>query len=347
MKTGCTLVSDDHYMFPSRAGKELVDAQIRAAGELGVRFHPVRGAVSTSTNEARGQVYVPEICQTADEILKDCERLANRYHDPSPCSMIRVGIGPVWPYSSSDGLMQEMASLARKHGLRLHTHLSESPVEDAWCQEAHGMRPLHWMEALDWVGPDVWYAHGIYLNEEEIRRMGEHGTGLAHCPVSNAISGRIAPISRFLECGVPVGLGVDGGAGFGDMMAEIQTATVLHTYRGSHDGDFAPLGQIARQMLQLATRGGAQVLGWEEAGCLAPGKAADITLVKTQQLDYAGCISDPLTSLALFGANHMVDTVLVNGEVVVEAGRLTRIDEAAVISRAGELSRAFVKRLSG
>jgi cytosine/adenosine deaminase-related metal-dependent hydrolase len=242
--------------------------------------------------------------------------------------------------------MRETVALARKYGLRCHTHLAEFPAEDDWCQETHGMRPLQWLEKLEWIGPDVYYAHGIYLNDEEIRRMGEHGSGLAHCPVSNGISGRIAPISKFLEHGVPVGLGVDGGAGFGDMMAEVQTATVLHTYRGSQDGSFAPLGPIARQMLQIATRGGARVLGWDEAGCLAPGKAADITLIDTQQLDYAGCVSDPTTSAVLFGANHMVDTVIVNGEVVVIDGHLTRVDESEIVARTRELSSAFVKRVT-
>jgi len=344
LKTGCTLVSDNHYLFPARAGKKLMDAQIRAARELGIRFLPVRGAISI--DEATTDVYVPEICETDDEILLDCERLAKLYHDPSPFSMIRIAVGPVSPYSASERLMRETVALARSHGLRCHTHLAESPAEDAWCQEAHGMRPLQWMETLEWTGPDVWYAHGIYLNDEEIQRMGEHGSGLAHCPVSNAISGRIAPISRFLEHGVPVGFGVDGGAGFGDMMAEIQTATVLHAYRGSLNGDFAPLGSTARQMLHIATQGGARVLGWEEAGSLAPGKAADITLIDTRQLDYAGCISDPTTSAVLFGANHMVDMVIVNGEVVVENGGLTRIDESEVVARVRELSSAFVKRVA-
>lgn len=344
LKTGCTLVSDEHYLFPTRAGKELVDAQVRAARELGIRFHPVRGAICIKPETET--LYGRELCETDDEIMKDFERLAKLYHDPSPFSMLRVGIGPVSLYATSDGLMRETVALARKLGLRCHTHLAESPDEEIWCQETHGLRPFRVMETLEWVGPDIWYAHGVYLNDEEIQRMGKYGSGLAHCPVSNGISGHIASINKFLEHGVPVGLGVDGGAGFGDMMAEIQTATVLHTFRGSENGDFAPLGPIARQILQLATRGGARVLGWEEMGSLIPGNAADITLIDTQQLDYAGCISDPITSAVLFGANHMVDTVIVNGEVVVEDGHLTKVDETEVVAHARELSSAFVKRVA-
>ncbi len=344
LKNGCTLVSDDHYLFPAEADTRMIDAAIRAAQEIGVKLYPVRASIS-DTETAR-KIYPEGMLESDRDILADCERLAREYHDPTPFSRLRIGVGPVTMYAASEGLLQETIALARQCGLRAHTHLAESAMERDWCLERHGMRPFDYLERLGWVGPDVWYAHCLLLNKDEIRRMGQHGCGVAHCPVSNGVSGHIAPIFDFLSAGVRVGLGVDGGAGFGDMWAEFQVATVLHTYNGLLGGKFASLGEIARAVMRVATRGGAEVLGWETAGSLEPGKAADITLIDRDQLDYAGCRSDSIAALALFGANHMADLVLVNGEVVVEAGRLVRVDEERISSQANVLADDFLRRIA-
>ena len=184
LKTGCTLVSDLFYVFPDTADKKLIDAEIRAAKELGVRFHPCRGAMSL--DQSQGGIPPHNVTETDEDILLDYERLVNTYHDPSPYSMLRIALAPCSPFSVTSNLMRETILYARKHELHCHTHLAEAPLEDVWCAEMFGMRPFEYMESLDWVGPDVWYAHSIYVNKDEIRRMGEYKCGVASCPVCNA-----------------------------------------------------------------------------------------------------------------------------------------------------------------
>ncbi len=339
LKTGCTLVSDLFYVFPDTADKKLIDAEIRAARDLGVRFHPCRGAMSL--DKSQGGLPPRNVIQQDEEILLDYERLVGAYHDPSPYSMTRIALAPCSPFSVTSNLMRETVKYARKQGLQCHTHLAEAPLEDIWCAEKFGMRPFEYMESLDWVGPDVWYAHSIFVNEDEIRRMGEYRCGVASCPVCNARAGHgIAPILDMRRKGVRVGFGVDGAGGYGDMIAEIQTALVLHRYASK---DMKPL---TNEMLRIGSQGGAQVLGWDELGSLQPGKAADLSLIDTHQLDYAGCTHDLVASTVLYGANHIVDTTIVNGEVVVEKGRLTRVNEEDVIDRANKLSKEFIDRAS-
>ena len=337
LKTGCTLVSDLFYVFPDTADKKLIDAEIRAAKELGVRFHPCRGAMSL--DQSQGGIPPHNVTETDEDILLDYERLVNTYHDPSPYSMLRIALAPCSPFSVTSNLMRETILYARKHELHCHTHLAEAPLEDVWCAEMFGMRPFEYMESLDWVGPDVWYAHSIYVNKDEIRRMGEYKCGVASCPVCNARAGHgIAPIMEMRKQGVRVGFGVDGAGGYGDMIAEIQTALVLHRFASK---DMKPL---TNEMLRIGSRGGAQVLGWGELGSLEPGKAADLSLIDTHQLDYAGCTHDPVASIILYGANHIVDTTIVNGKVVVEKGRLVNVNEDEVIDRANRLSKEFISQ---
>ena len=233
VKTGCTLVSDNFYVFPDNADKELIDAEIKAAEELGVRFHPTRGAMSL--DQSKGGLPPLNVTQSDEEILLDYERLVNKYHDPSQFSMIRIALSPCSPFSVTTNLMRETIQFARKRGLRCHTHLAEFALEDKWCDEMFGMRPFEYMESLEWVGPDVWFAHAIHVNDDEINRMGEYKCGVASCPVCNARNnGGIAQILKMKDNGVRVGFGVDGSGGFGDMMAEIQTAMVLHRYRSNY-----------------------------------------------------------------------------------------------------------------
>ncbi|MCL4559214.1 MAG: amidohydrolase family protein [Chloroflexi bacterium] len=339
LKTGCTLVSDLFYVFPDTGDKKLIDAEIQAAKEIGVRFHPTRG--SMSLDQAHGGMPPLSVVQTDEEIMLDSERLVNTYHDPSPFSMLRIALAPCSPFSVTSNLMRETIKYARQHGLHCHTHLAEAALEDDWCKDMFGMRPFEYMESLDWVGPDVWYAHSIYVNDEEIRRMGQYRCGVASCPVCNARAGHgIAKILDMRAQGVRVGFGVDGAGGYGDMIAELQTALVLHRYMTR---DMKPM---STEMLRIASQGGAQVLGWDELGSLEVGKAADLSLIDTRQLDYAGATHDLVSSVVLFGANHIVDTTIVNGEVVVEKGRLTRVDEDAIVEKANKLSKDFIARAS-
>jgi cytosine/adenosine deaminase-related metal-dependent hydrolase len=339
LKTGCTLVSDLFYVFPDTADKKLIDAEIQAAKDLGVRFHPCRGGMSL--DKSQGGIPPRDVVQLDEEIMQDCERLVGAYHDPSPFAMTRIALAPCSPFSVTSNLMRQTIQYARQHGLQCHTHLAEAPLEDVWCAEMFGMRPYEYMESLDWVGPDVWYAHSIFVNEDEIRRMGEQRCGVASCPVCNARAGHgIAPILEMRKKGVRVGFGVDGAGGYGDMIAEIQTALVLHRYASK---DMSPM---TTEMLRIGSQGGAQVLGWDALGSLEPGKAADLSLVDTRQLDYAGCTHDLVASIVLYGANHIVDTTIVNGEVVVEKGRLTRVDEEQVVEKANRLSKEFIERAS-
>jgi cytosine/adenosine deaminase-related metal-dependent hydrolase len=343
MKTGCTLVSDMYYIFPEGVSNKLIDAQIRAAQELGVRFHPTRGAVSKSNSP---DALAPNnVCQTDDEILQDYERLVNTYHDPSPFSMLRIGLSPVNPVTSTKNLLKETIRYARQHNLRCHTHLAESEQENEWAMSVHGMREFDYLESIGWVGPDVWFAHCLFLNDDEIRRMGEYRCGMGHCPVCNTNMGQIAPIFKMLNHGVRVGFGVDGMGGYGDMISELQTARTLHTYRLTNDGNAHIMGpDLARAMLRIASKGGAEVLGWDDMGTLEAGKAADLSLFETQQLDSAGCTTDPVTSFVYYRSNHTADTTIVNGEVVVHDGKLTRVDEDSIFERAQHLSKAFLER---
>jgi 8-oxoguanine deaminase len=339
LKTGCTLVSDLFYVFPDTADKRLIDAEIQAAKDLGVRFHPCRGGMSL--DRSQGGIPPRDVIQTDEEILLDYERLVTTYHDPSPFSMTRIALAPCSPFSVTENLMRETIQFGRKHGLHCHTHLAEAPLEDIWCAEKFGMRPFEYMEDLNWVGPDVWYAHSIYVNEAEVRRMGAYRCGVASCPVCNARAGHgIAPILEMRKQGVRVGFGVDGAGGYGDMIAELQTAMVLHRYQAK---DQKPL---AMEMLRIASQGGAQVLGWDNLGSIEPGKAADLFLIDSRQLDYAGSTHDLVTSVVLYAANHIVDTTIVNGEVVVEGGRLKNVDEDAIVERANRLSQAFIDKAS-
>jgi len=219
--------------------------------------------------------------------------------------------------------------------------MAEAKSEGEWCAQMFGMRPFEYMESLDWVGPDVWYAHAIFVDDEEIKRMGKYRCGVASCPVVNArICYGVGRIWEMREQGVRVGFGVDGVGGFGDMMAEVQTGMVLHRYLTEGRAG------LAREMLRIASEGGAEVLGWDGVGSLEPGKAGDLILIDTRQLDYAGATHDLVASIVLFGANHIVDTTIVNGEVVVEKGRLTKVDEESIVDRANKLSREFIARAS-
>ena len=338
LKYGCTTSVDHHYVFPRQAESTLIDRQIEAAAELGMRFHPCRG--SMSLGESDGGLPPDDVVQTTDEILRDSQRLIERYHDPEPGSMCQISLAPCSPFSVSADLLEQTALLAREYGVRLHTHLAETLDEERFCIEAVGMRPLAYMESLGWLGPDVWYAHGIHFSDEEISLLAQTRTGVAHCPTSNEklCSGR-APVERLLQAGVPVGLAVDGSASndCSNMPAEIRTAYLLHRLAM---GNQAP---TPVDILELATGGGARLIGRPDLGSIEEGKAADMFLVNADTLEWVGADLDPASAPATIGLYRPVDYTIVAGKIVVKDGRLVNIEETAVARKSRELSRRLCR----
>lgn len=325
MLSGCTTTTDHHYLFP-RGQTRLIDAQIRAAQEIGIRFHPTRGSMSLS--EKDGGLPPDSIVQREDDILKDCERVIDLYHDPNPGAMIRVALAPCSPFSVTPALMRETARLARDKGVRLHTHLAETRDEEIYCLETYGVRPVDLLAQTDWLGDDVWLAHGIFFNDDEVRRLGQAGVGVAHCPSSNMRLGSgVCRVNDLCHAGSPVGLGVDGSASndSSHMLAEVRQALLLT--RVIH-------GASAMNVLKawrLATVGGAACLGREDVGMLTRGRAADVAIFALDDVGYSGA-GDPLAALLLCHPQR-VDTLLINGRVVVQDGVLTTLDLGPIIEQ--------------
>ena len=335
--SGCTTVADHYYVFPKDQPNTLLDESIRAAREIGVRFHPTRG--SMSRGRSTGGLPPDEVVQTEAEILADCERVLDAYHDPAPLSMCRVGLAPCSPFSVTPELLAKTATLARNRGVRLHTHLAETLDEESYCLEQQGLRPLAFMERVGWLGPDVWYAHGVHFNDAELDRLAETGTGVAHCPTSNLRLGSgIARVPEMLERGVPVGLAVDGSASNdgSNLLAEARLATLVH--RVGTGVDTMPPATA----LRLATRGSARVLGRDDVGQIAPGKAADIAIFDLRDIGYAGAQHDPRGALLMCAGPPRARTVLVNGRVIVDEGRLLTVDTDAVYDEANRIAAAMI-----
>jgi cytosine/adenosine deaminase-related metal-dependent hydrolase len=340
--TGCTLSADQYYVFPEKQAPDLIDREIEAARTIGIRFQPCRGGMSRG--KCKGGLPPDDVVQSEDVILKDCERVIDRFHDPSRFSMCRVALAPCSPFSVTTELLKETAALARSRGVRIHTHLCETLDEEKFCQELHGMRPMDYMEDVGWLGPDVWFAHAVWMNPEEIERLAESGTGVAHCPTSNLRLGSgIAPIPAMLDAGIPVGLAVDGSASndSSDMLGEIRQAMLVHRVKSGITS------MPAERALWMGTRGGARIMGWEdEVGSIEAGKAADMAIFDLRHLGYAGALHDPVAALIFSGDSHLAHTVIVNGEIVVEQGRLTRIDEDRIYHEANRIAREMVERAS-
>ncbi len=340
--TGCTTSTDHLYLFPRASDGRLVDAEIRAARELGIRFHPTRGCMTRG--KSRGGLPPDDVVQTDEEILADCERLVAEYHDPAPDAMLKIALAPCSPFSVDESTMVELARLARARGLRLHTHLAETRDEDRYCAEVYGMKPVAWAEKVGWLGPDVWYAHAVHMDADEIRRLGETGTAVGHCPASNMRLGSgICPVPAMLEAGVPVGLGVDGSASndTGDLWGEARNALLLHRVQGG------AAAIDARTCLGMATAGGARALGYTEIGRIAEGAVADVILIDVRRIGFAGAMHDPVAAILFAGDSHIVTHSIVNGEVVVENGRLSRATEEEIVRRANEAAAGMVARAAG
>jgi len=335
-RSGCTTASDHHYLFPRTVG-DLLEVEIHAAAEIGLRFHPCRG--SMDLGRSAGGLPPDEVCEDRDEILAACERALDRFHDPAPDAMVRIALAPCSPFSVTKELMRESAELARARGVRLHTHMAETEDEERYCLELFGVRPVEYLDELGWLGSDVWLAHCVHLAEHEVRRFGETGTGVAHCPSSNARLGAgIAPVPALLGAGAPVGLGVDGAASneAGELGGELREALLVARLAGG------PAALTVREALELGTLHGARCLGREgEIGSLEPGKVADVALWRIDGVDHAG-IADPVAALVL-GPRPLVDTLLVGGRVVVEGGELRTADEEAVARDLAAASRRLAE----
>jgi len=335
--TGCTTTTDHLYLFP-KGQERFIDAEIQAARELGIRFQPTRG--SMSRGKSQGGLPPDVVCQDEETILADSRRLIREYHDPRPRSMLRIALAPCAPFSVSEDLMRRTAALARENGLRLHTHLAETKDEEDYCQATYGCRPVEFLRRLGWLGSDVWLAHCVHLSAEEIRLFAETGTGVAHCPSSNfRLGSGVSPVREMLDAGVPVGLGVDGSASndSSNMLAEARQALLAH-----RSGREPSQWLTAEDVLWAATRGGARCLGRDELGSLEPGKAADLVMVDTRRLSYAGAGSDPLAALVFSPWPEPVDTVMVNGRILVEGGELAGVDVPRLVAQAESASAALL-----
>jgi len=334
--SGCTTASDHLYLYPNDCS---LDDEIRAIQKIGLRFHASRGGMSVG--ESLGGLPPDSLIEDEADILKDSQRLIEQYHDPARHSMLRMTLAPCSPFSVSPDLMRESAALARAYpGVRLHTHLAENPSDVAYSLETFGMVPGDYAESVGWLGEDVWHAHCVQLNDSSIRKFGKTGTGVTHCPCSNMrLASGIAPVRKLLDHNVPVGLGVDGSASndAGNLMQEARTAFLL-----ARVGSGKAAAMSARAALELATVGGAKVLGRDDIGSLAPGMSADFIAVNLDRPQLAGALHDPVAAM-IFCQVNQVDYNFVNGRKIVDQGQLTTVELKPLIERTNQLSRMLLE----
>jgi 8-oxoguanine deaminase len=350
--SGCTTVFDHTYIFPNDCR---LDDQIAAAQEIGVRFHASRGSMSLGVSQGG---LPPDSCvEDETRILEDSRRVIDKYHDASRGSMLQIVLAPCSPFSVSPRLLRESAELARSCGVRLHTHLCETFDEERYTLERYGLRPIAWMETMGWLGDDVWFAHAVHVDDDEIRRLAGTGVGVAHCPCSNMrLASGISPVKKFLVAGVPVGLGVDGSASndASNILLEARQALLLARLRM---GLLPPEGpqtvlstsdplrreewMTAREALEISTRGGAAVLGRTDIGALAPEMCADFFSLDLSSVDYAGALVDPVAA-TVFCAPQKTRYTVINGRIVVENGSVTTVDMGPVVEAHNRFSREMV-----
>ncbi|MGH2534807.1 MAG: 8-oxoguanine deaminase [Thermomicrobiales bacterium] len=335
MRSGCTTASDHCYLWPNGAR---LDDQIEAARKTGIRFHASRG--SMSVGESKGGLPPDRVVEDEAAILGDSRRLIETYHDPARFAMLRIVLAPCSPFSVSPDLMRESAELARSSGVQLHTHLAETRDEEGYCQEVFGKTPVELAEDLGWTGPDVWHAHLVHAHPPEIARLGASRTGVAHCPTSNMrLASGIPPVRAWLDAGLRVGLGVDGSASNdgSHLLGEARQAMLLQRVANG------PAAMTAEEALRLATRGGAEVLGRDDIGALAPGLAADLIGFRLDTLEMAGgAVHDPLAAL-VFCRPPTVDLSVINGEIRIEHGEFGDLDIEPLIERHNAIARALVR----
>jgi len=321
-RTGCSTSTDHHYVFP-RGGGDVLAATVAAASAVGLRFHPTRGSMDLGASS--GGLPPDEVVEDIDTILAATDEAISAFHDPEPGSMLRMGVAPCSPFSVTGELMRAAAEIARQRGVRLHTHVAETADEGEFCKERFGCTPVEYLDSVGWLAGDVWLAHAVHLDDAAIRRLAATGTGVAHCPSSNARLGAgICRTADLLAAGVAVGLGVDGAASNEEtsLLGEVREAALMARAVGG------PLALTVRQSLELATLGGARLIGRaDELGSLETGKLADIALWRMDGLPHAG-IADPVAGLVL-GARPPLELLIVDGEIVVERDRVVTVDERA------------------
>ncbi|MDJ0664269.1 MAG: 8-oxoguanine deaminase [Acidimicrobiia bacterium] len=332
--SGCTTAFDHLYLFPNDSR---LDDEIEAAREIGLRLHASRG--SMSLGESDGGLPPDSVVETDSAILADTQRLIETYHDGRPGSMTQVVVAPCSPFSVTTEIMRDSAALARQFGVTMHTHLAETMDEEEFCISTYGRRPIELMEDLDWMGDDVWFAHSVFINDSEIQRMSGTRTGVAHCPSSNMrLASGIAPVRKYLEAGVPTGLGVDGSASNdgSHLLGEARMAMLLARLDAAPNQSGGGL-MTARTAIELATRGGAEVLRRSDLGSLEPGKAADFIAIDLSRLEYAGALHDPVAA-AMLAAPVNVDFNYVGGRPVVVKGELVTMELEPLIERHNQLA---------
>jgi cytosine/adenosine deaminase-related metal-dependent hydrolase len=336
--SGCSTTTDHHYVFP-QGRPRLLEAEIEAAGRIGLRFHPCRG--SMDLGQSRGGLPPDSVVEDADTILDHTQQAVRRYHDPSPGSMLRIAVAPCSPFSVTSQLMRDSADLGRARGVRLHTHIAETVEEEDFCQDRFGMRPLELLDDLGWLGPDVWLAHCVHLSDQDIKRIADTGTGVAWCPTSNLRLGSgVARARDLLEHGVTVGLGVDGAASneAGSLLAEVRQAMLVARAGGD------PQSMSARNALRVATGGGAACLGRDDIGSIEAGRRADIALFAVDDLHHVGAESDPVAAV-VHCSPQRVRHLLVEGKTVVRDGRLATADEDEIAAEGRRVARSILERL--
>ena len=335
--SGCTTSSDHLYIYPNGI---TLDHSIEAASEIGMRFHAARGAMSVG--QSQGGLPPDSVVEAEPAILKDTQRLIERWHDASRFAMQRIVVAPCSPFSVSRELMRDSALLAREHGVSLHTHLAENDFDIAYTREKFNCTPAEYAEQLGWVGADVWHAHCVKLDAAGIALFARTGTGVAHCPGSNSrLASGIAPIRAMRDAGVPVSIAVDGSASndSGHMLAEVRLAMLLQ--RVAHGPVKGPSALTARETLEIATLGGARVLGRDDIGAIAPGMAADIVTIPLDEVGMTGALHDPVAALA-FCHVPRVQHSIVNGRVLVRDGELTTLELPRLIATHKRLARELV-----
>lgn len=338
MKSGTTTSSDQLYLFPQKTSAQLIDVEIEVAKEMGIRFHPTRG--SMSLGKANGGLPPDDVVQTEVEIQADTERLVAKYHDESDGSMLRIALAPCSPFSVTPELMRATVEYAKSNNLLIHTHLAETLDEEKFCIDKFSKRPVEYVESLGWIISNAWFAHTVHLNDDEIKLMGKAGCGVSHCPSSNLRLGSgIARVKEMIDTGVSVSLAVDGSSSndSSNMLIEIRNALLLSRLRDEQ------YWLTARDVLWMATRGGAQVLRRNDIGQLAVGKQADIALFSVDNLEYAGGLSDPLASLVFSVRTTPVDYLIINGKIQVRNGKLN-FDEKEHIQEHNRISTEMLKK---
>jgi 8-oxoguanine deaminase len=339
LKTGCTLSSDHHYLYPEGLSGDLMGIQFEAAETLGIRFSPCRGSMSLSVKD--GGLPPDSVVQSEEEILKDSARVIEQYHDPGALSMRKIMLAPCSPFSVTPRLMKETAALARSQGVRLHTHLAETMDEENYCLKHYKKRPLELAADLDFIGNDTSYAHGVFFNDDELETLRSTGTSIAHCPSSNMRLGSgIARVREMLDRGINVSLAVDGSASndTSDMLGEMRQALLLGRVR------YGPDSITVSDSYRMATENGARLLGYGDLSRIEEGAGADLALFDITSLDFAGALSDPEAALLFCGIDHTAAFTIVNGKVVVRNGRLVGYDEEKIVESANRIARELLQK---